>query len=93
MCHASVGISHIYGSVTFVIKTCAKLISYWISGRARPPALKRRLRPVLAAPTSADCANWPRPLGEKFVAGVVFYDGETSVSFGNSLFAVPVRCL
>jgi hypothetical protein len=31
--------------------------------------------------------------GEAFRAGVVLYDGETSVSFGGGLFAVPVRFL
>lgn len=31
--------------------------------------------------------------GKKFVAGVVLYDGETSASFGDGMFAVPVRAL
>lgn len=31
--------------------------------------------------------------GERFRAGVVLYDGETSVSFGNRMHAVPVRAL
>ena len=31
--------------------------------------------------------------GARFVAGVVFYDGETSVGFGEGLHAVPVRRL
>ncbi len=31
--------------------------------------------------------------GQRFVAGVVLYDGETSASFGESLYAVPVRRL
>lgn len=31
--------------------------------------------------------------GKRFVAGVVLYDGETSASFGDSLYAVPVRRL
>ena len=31
--------------------------------------------------------------GKRFVAGVVLYDGETSVSFGDSLYAVPIRRL
>lgn len=31
--------------------------------------------------------------GEAFRAGVVLYDGETSASFGDGLFAVPVRFL
>ncbi len=30
---------------------------------------------------------------DKFRAGVVLYDGETSVSFGNKMYAVPVRVL
>lgn len=30
---------------------------------------------------------------DKFRAGVVLYDGETSVSFGNRMYAVPVRAL
>jgi predicted AAA+ superfamily ATPase len=28
-----------------------------------------------------------------FAAGVVLYDGETSVSFGDGLYAVPIRLL
>ena len=31
--------------------------------------------------------------GERFVAGVVVYDGEVCASFGDSLYAVPVRQL
>jgi len=31
--------------------------------------------------------------GKRFVAGVVLYDGEASVGFGERLFAVPVRAL
>ena len=31
--------------------------------------------------------------GSRFVSGVVLYDGETSVSFGERLFAVPMRDL
>ena len=31
--------------------------------------------------------------GERFVAGVVLYDGEATHSFGDALWAVPIRCL
>ena len=31
--------------------------------------------------------------GELFSAGVVFYDGETVLPFGNKLFAVPISAL
>lgn len=31
--------------------------------------------------------------GKRFTAGVVLYDGETSVGFGEGLYAVPVRAL
>jgi hypothetical protein len=31
--------------------------------------------------------------GRRFVAGAVVYDGETSASFGDGLFAVPIRAL
>ncbi len=31
--------------------------------------------------------------GERFVAGVVLYDGGATVKFGDGLFAVPVRTL
>ena len=31
--------------------------------------------------------------GKRFVGGVVLYDGETSASFGDGLFAVPLRAL
>lgn len=31
--------------------------------------------------------------GKRFAAGVVLYDGEASVPFGESLFAVPIRAL
>jgi predicted AAA+ superfamily ATPase len=31
--------------------------------------------------------------GNRFVAGAVLYDGESSVSFGEGLFAVPIRAL
>jgi len=32
-------------------------------------------------------------VGQRFAAGVVLYDGETSASFGDRLFAVPLRML
>jgi hypothetical protein len=32
-------------------------------------------------------------VGTRFLGGVVLYDGETSASFGDGLFAVPIRCL
>jgi hypothetical protein len=31
--------------------------------------------------------------GERFVAGVVLYDGDSSVGFGPGMFAVPIRAL
>jgi predicted AAA+ superfamily ATPase len=31
--------------------------------------------------------------GNRFTAGIVLYDGETRVSFGDDLYAVPIRCL
>jgi uncharacterized protein len=31
--------------------------------------------------------------GRRFASGVVLYDGETSASFGQGLFAVPIRAL
>lgn len=32
-------------------------------------------------------------VAERFAAGVVFYDGESTVTFGDRLFAVPIRSL
>lgn len=34
-----------------------------------------------------------RAVGERFVRGVVLYDGEVSTSFGDGMYAVPVRRL
>lgn len=34
-----------------------------------------------------------RTVGKRFAAGVVLYDGEVSASFGDGLFAVPIRAL
>ena len=31
--------------------------------------------------------------GRRFAAGMVLYDGEASVGFGEGLFAVPIRAL
>jgi hypothetical protein len=31
--------------------------------------------------------------GSRFKAGVVLYDGELCASFGEGMFAVPIRCL
>ncbi len=31
--------------------------------------------------------------GKRFAGGVVLYDGEVSASFGDGLFAVPLRAL
>lgn len=46
--------------------------------------------------TSADFRGLKKlkeAVAERFAAGVVLYDGESTVSFGESLFAVPVRSL
>ncbi len=32
-------------------------------------------------------------VGKRFAGGVVLYDGETMASFGDDLYAVPIRCL
>lgn len=32
-------------------------------------------------------------VAKRFTCGVVLYDGEASVGFGDGLFAVPVRAL
>jgi len=34
-----------------------------------------------------------RALKERFVSGVVLYDGEMSASFGDGLYALPIRAL
>jgi hypothetical protein len=31
--------------------------------------------------------------GERFAAGIVMYDGENLVGFGDNLYAVPIRAL
>lgn len=31
--------------------------------------------------------------GDRFVKGVVFYDGESSVGFGDEMFAIPIRSI
>lgn len=31
--------------------------------------------------------------GKRFAGGVVLYDGETTVAFGDDLYAAPIRCL
>ena len=31
--------------------------------------------------------------GKRFAGGVVLYDGETSLGFGDGLYAVPIRAL
>ena len=31
--------------------------------------------------------------GDRFASGVVLYDGEITASFGDGMFAVPIRCL
>jgi hypothetical protein len=49
-----------------------------------------------ATVTSADFSGMRKlkaATGKRFVAGVVLYDGETSASFGDDMFAVPVRSL
>ena len=37
--------------------------------------------------------RFERASGKRFTAGVVLYDGETSASFGDGLYAVPIRAL
>ena len=32
-------------------------------------------------------------VGKRFTAGVVLYDGEASLSFGDGMYAVPIRAL
>ena len=58
--------------------------------------------PVVLIHGHRQCArpHWPRDTeklqratGTRFTAGVVLYDGETRVPFGDHLFAVPIRTL
>jgi uncharacterized protein len=49
-----------------------------------------------ATVTSADFSGLRRlkaAAGSRFLSGVVLYDGEASASFGDGLFAVPIRQL
>jgi predicted AAA+ superfamily ATPase len=49
-----------------------------------------------ATVTPADCRGLRKlrdAAGSRFAAGVVLYDGETVTSFGESLYAVPIRLL
>ena len=49
-----------------------------------------------AAPVAADFRGLRKlkdAAGKRFAGGVVLYDGETSASFGDGLFAVPLRAL
>lgn len=49
-----------------------------------------------ATATSADFRGLRKlkaAAGKRFAAGVVLYDGETSASFGDGLYAVPLRAL
>ena len=49
-----------------------------------------------ATVTSADfrgLRKMKEATAERFAAGVVLYDGESTVSFGEGLFAVPIRSL
>ena len=34
-----------------------------------------------------------KTVGKHFVCGVILYNGETSVSFGNGFFAIPLNVL
>jgi uncharacterized protein YbjT (DUF2867 family) len=51
---------------------------------------------VAASVTSGDFRGLRKlreAAGAKFAAGVLLYDGETSASFGDRLYAVPIRAL
>lgn len=51
---------------------------------------------VAASVTSADFRGLRQlkdATGERFAAGVVLYDGEVTASFGDGLYAVPIRAL
>ena len=58
----------------------------WPASRSRPQ------RPLPAADFRG-LRKLKEAAGRRFVAGVVLYDGETSASFGDGLFAVPMRAL
>jgi hypothetical protein len=38
-------------------------------------------------------AKLKETMGDRFVAGVVMYDGEGAVGFGDGLYAVPIPAL
>jgi hypothetical protein len=38
-------------------------------------------------------AKLKETMGDRFVAGVVMYDGESAVGFGEGLYAVPIPAL
>jgi hypothetical protein len=48
---------------------------------------------MTAQPTFKDLKKLKDACGEQFAAGVVFYDGENILPFGEKLFAVLISCL
>jgi hypothetical protein len=71
--------------VPIIVKACGHGIERaWVevkAGATVTAADFRGLRKLAAA------------AGDTFRAGVVLYDGETSVSFGDRMYAAPVRAL
>lgn len=65
--------------------------------------IERGAREIAGVEVKASATVWPSDFrglrklkdasGRRFACGVVLYDGETSASFGEKLFAVPVRAL
>ena len=52
-----------------------------------------RLSASVAAPDFRGLRRLKETAGKRFVGGVILYDGEIAGSFGDGLFAVPIRSL
>ena len=52
-----------------------------------------KLSATVASPDFRGLRRLKETAGKRFVGGVVLYDGEIAGSFGDGLFAVPIRSL
>jgi predicted AAA+ superfamily ATPase len=60
---------------------------------SRVAGIEVKASSTAASPDFAGLRKLRQATGKRFAAGIVLYDGESSASFGDGLFAVPIRAL
>lgn len=78
---------------TFAIKTAPKWTFVIERGAQAIAGIEVKASATVKAADFSGLRKLRAAAGKRFATGVVLYDGETTIGFGDGLYAVPVRAL